>query len=209
MRLRGEIIIRKDFNTSIPAIDLCFENYFLATVRVWPSDFNARNISLAESHISFSEVIVNSNSFKTKTKKKKSIQVLCCDHVLWELIKHNVSFKFSTRFGQCDCESHREILVGKCYITVITVFTVQKKCNCAEKFTCGFCLIKCFILNQLVQKNCFKDEWINATSTLKPLDVFLNKIYCDKFICKFIYNSEIKKCEHVVLPKEDVESSSL
>ena len=90
-----------------------------------------------------------------------------------------------------------------------SVFTVQKKCNCTEKFTCGFCLIKCFMLNQLLHKICFKDEWINATSTLKLLDVFLNKIYCDKFICKFIYNSEIKKCEHVVLPKDDVESSSL
>ena len=43
------------------------------------------------------------------------IQVLCCDHVVQELIKHNVSFKFSTKFGQCDCESHREILVEKCY----------------------------------------------------------------------------------------------
>ena len=60
LRLRGEIIIRKDFNTSIPEIDLCFENYFLATVCVWPSDFNAKNISLAESHIFFSEAIVNS-----------------------------------------------------------------------------------------------------------------------------------------------------
>ena len=60
---RGEIIIRKDFNSCIPDIDLHFENYFPATVRVWPSDFNAKNISLAESDISFSKIIVNSNSF--------------------------------------------------------------------------------------------------------------------------------------------------
>ena len=63
LKLRGEIIAKKDFNTSIPEIDLHFENYFPATVRVWPSDFNARNISPAESDISFSETIVNSNSF--------------------------------------------------------------------------------------------------------------------------------------------------
>ena len=63
LKLRGEIIVKKDFNTSIPEIDLHFENYFPATVRVWPSDFNARNISPAESDISFYEIIVNSNSF--------------------------------------------------------------------------------------------------------------------------------------------------
>ena len=59
----GEIIVKKDFNTSIPEIGLHFKNYFPANVRVWPSDFNARNISPAESDISFSEIIVNSNSF--------------------------------------------------------------------------------------------------------------------------------------------------
>ena len=63
LKLRGEIIVKKDFNTSITEIDLHFENYFPATVRVWPSDFNTRNISPAESDISFFEIIVNSNSF--------------------------------------------------------------------------------------------------------------------------------------------------
>ena len=63
LNLRGEIIIRNDFNSCIPEIDLHFENYFPATVRVWSSDFNAKNISPAESDISFSEIIVNSNSF--------------------------------------------------------------------------------------------------------------------------------------------------
>ena len=34
-----------------------------ATVRVWPNDFNASSMCPAESDISFSEIIVNSNSF--------------------------------------------------------------------------------------------------------------------------------------------------
>ena len=63
LNLRGEIIIRKDFNSCIPEIDLHFENYFPATVHVWPSDFKAKNISPAESDISFSKIIVNSSSF--------------------------------------------------------------------------------------------------------------------------------------------------
>ena len=63
LRLIGEIIAKKDFNTSIPEIDLRFENYFAATVRVWPSDFNARNTSLIESDISDSQIIVSSNYF--------------------------------------------------------------------------------------------------------------------------------------------------
>ena len=33
LNLRGEIIIRKDFNSCIPEIDLRFKNYFPATVR--------------------------------------------------------------------------------------------------------------------------------------------------------------------------------
>ena len=61
--LRGEIIIRKHFNTNIPEVDLRFENYFPAAVRGWPSDFNAATISPAESDISFSQIIVNSNTF--------------------------------------------------------------------------------------------------------------------------------------------------
>ena len=61
LRLRGEIIIRKDFNTSIPEVDLRFENYFPETVRVWPSDFDARNTS--PSDISDSQIIVSSNYF--------------------------------------------------------------------------------------------------------------------------------------------------
>ena len=50
LNLRGEIIIRKDVNCYIPEIDLCFENYFPATVRVWASDFNEGiSVSSAES----------------------------------------------------------------------------------------------------------------------------------------------------------------
>ena len=63
LRLRGEIIIRKDFNTSIPEVDLRFEKYFPATVRVWPSDFDARNTSPIESDISDSQILVSSNYF--------------------------------------------------------------------------------------------------------------------------------------------------
>ena len=61
--LKGEIIIQKDLNTFIPEIELRFENYFPALVRVWPSDFNSRNKSPIESDISNSEIIVNSNYF--------------------------------------------------------------------------------------------------------------------------------------------------
>ena len=63
LRHRGEIIVKKDFNTSIPEIDLRFENYFPATVCVWPSDFNARNTSPIESDISDLQIIVSSNYF--------------------------------------------------------------------------------------------------------------------------------------------------
>ena len=63
LRLRGEIIVKKDFNTSIPEIDLRFEHYFPATVRVCPSDFDARNTSPIESDISDSQIIVSSNYF--------------------------------------------------------------------------------------------------------------------------------------------------
>ena len=49
LKIRGQIIIKKDYTTSIPEIDLRFENYFPALVRVWPCDFDARNISPAES----------------------------------------------------------------------------------------------------------------------------------------------------------------
>ena len=61
--LKGEIIIKKDVNTSIPEINLRFENYFPAVVRVWPSDFNSRNTSPIESDISDSQIIVSSNYF--------------------------------------------------------------------------------------------------------------------------------------------------
>ena len=63
LKLKGEIIVKKDFNSSIPQIDLRFENYFPAIARVWSSDFDTRNISPVESDVSFSEIIVNSNSF--------------------------------------------------------------------------------------------------------------------------------------------------
>ena len=63
LNLNGEIIIKKDVNTSIPEIDLRFENYFPAVVRVWPSDFNSRNTSPIERDISDSQIIVSLNYF--------------------------------------------------------------------------------------------------------------------------------------------------
>ena len=49
-KLRGEIVVRKDLASCIPEIDLCFENYFAVTVRVWLSEFNdAFSMSSAES----------------------------------------------------------------------------------------------------------------------------------------------------------------
>ena len=63
LNLRGEIIIRKDVNSYIPETDLRFENYFPATARVWTNDFNVSSICPAESDISFSEIMANSNSF--------------------------------------------------------------------------------------------------------------------------------------------------
>ena len=62
LRLKGEIIIRKDFN-NIPEVDLRSENYFPVTVRVWSNDFDARNTSPIESDISDSQIIVSSNYF--------------------------------------------------------------------------------------------------------------------------------------------------
>ena len=47
----------------IPEMDLRFESYFPATVRVWPNDFDARNTSPIESDISDSHIIVISNYF--------------------------------------------------------------------------------------------------------------------------------------------------
>ena len=63
MRLKGEIIIGKDFNTNIPEINLRFENSFPATVPVCPNDFNARSTSPIESDVSDSQIIVSSNYF--------------------------------------------------------------------------------------------------------------------------------------------------
>ena len=58
LNLRGEIIVRKDVNSFIPEIDLRFENYFPATVRVWPSDLHESIMCSAESDICFSEVTI-------------------------------------------------------------------------------------------------------------------------------------------------------
>ena len=124
---------------------------------------------------------------------------MCCDHIVQELINHNTSFKFSTAFGECDCESHKAILVGKCYKNdfFISTFTEQKECACTKEFTCGFCLVRIFTLNRVVHKICLKDEWEN--SKLLPTDEFLNHIDCKKDICKFINNSVEQKCEHIIL----------
>ena len=58
LTLNGEIIIKNDVNTSIPEIDLRFQNYFPAVVRVWPSDLNSRNTSPMERYISDLQIIV-------------------------------------------------------------------------------------------------------------------------------------------------------
>ena len=63
LNLKGEIIIKKDVNISLPEIDLRFENYFPAVVRVWPGEFNSRNTSPIESDISDLQIIVSSNYF--------------------------------------------------------------------------------------------------------------------------------------------------
>ena len=64
--LKGEIIIKKDHGSCIAEIELRFENYFPAFVRVWPSDFNTtNNMSRAESDISFEE---NCTQFKKSVK---------------------------------------------------------------------------------------------------------------------------------------------
>ena len=39
LKLRGEIVVRKDLTSCIPEIDLRFESYFPVTVRIWPSEF--------------------------------------------------------------------------------------------------------------------------------------------------------------------------
>ena len=60
--LKGEIIIRKDNESCFAEIELNFEKYFPAFVRVWPNNYNARCISPAESDISFEEIVINSKS---------------------------------------------------------------------------------------------------------------------------------------------------
>ena len=61
--LKGKIIIKKDHGSCIVEIELRFKNYFPAFVRVWPSDFNTtNNMSLAESDISFEEIVLSSKS---------------------------------------------------------------------------------------------------------------------------------------------------
>ena len=127
------------------------------------------------------------------------IQVVCCDHIVTEPIKHNVPFKFATKFGQCDFSFHKAILVGKCHKNdfLISSFTVEKKCTCTKQFTCYFCLVRLFILNQLAHKICLSDKWMD--SKLLSLDTFLENICCKKNICKFIYNPIETKCEHITL----------
>ena len=56
LNLRGVSIVKKDIDSYIPETDLRFENYFPATVCVWPKDFSS--MCSAESDISFSEVII-------------------------------------------------------------------------------------------------------------------------------------------------------
>ena len=63
LTVKGEIMIRKDFNTNIPEVDLRFENYFPTTVRVWPNNLEARNTSPIESDIFDLRIIVSSNYF--------------------------------------------------------------------------------------------------------------------------------------------------
>ena len=60
--LKGEIIIKKDHGSCIAEVELHFENYFPAFVRVWPSNFNTRNTSPAESDISFEEIVLSTKS---------------------------------------------------------------------------------------------------------------------------------------------------
>ena len=100
------------------------------------------------------------------------IQLLCCNHIVHELINHNITFKFASKFGESDCVFHNQILVGKCYLNdlFILTFTVAKECVCTKPFTRGFCLVRAFILNQVVHKICLKDGWAN--SKLLPIDEF-------------------------------------
>ena len=60
--LKGEIINKKDHGSCFAEIELHFENHFPAFVYVWPNNYNTRNISPAESDISFEEIVVSSKS---------------------------------------------------------------------------------------------------------------------------------------------------
>ena len=56
------MLLEKTMNRCFAEIELNFENYFPAFVRVWPNNDNARFISPAESDISFEEIVINSKS---------------------------------------------------------------------------------------------------------------------------------------------------
>ena len=60
--LKGEIIIKKDHKSCFAEIELHFENHFPAFVRVWLNNYNTRNISPAQSDISFEEIVVSLKS---------------------------------------------------------------------------------------------------------------------------------------------------
>ena len=62
--LKGKIIIKKDHGSSIAEIEPNFENHFPAFVHVWPNNYNTRNISPAESDISFEEIVVSTKICK-------------------------------------------------------------------------------------------------------------------------------------------------
>ena len=56
------MLLEKTMNRCFAETELNFENYFPAFVRVWPNNYNARFISLAEIDISFEEIVINSKS---------------------------------------------------------------------------------------------------------------------------------------------------
>ena len=86
------------------------------------------------------------------------IKVLCCDHMIKNLVDEGRFFKFSRDFN-CDCESHEKTVVLRCSKQEFFVKDPNnsgRNCSCTRESTCGKCLCRLFMLNHMVYKVCLK-----------------------------------------------------
>ena len=78
--VKGEIILRKYYTLDIPEIDIRFEGYFPACVRLWPYDRPSPSLTVSSTDSGIDKV----NQFEVM------IKILCCKHFLTNLEETNI-----------------------------------------------------------------------------------------------------------------------